>query len=263
MKRISLFGILLLFSFGVQIYAECPLDHLIIGINEDGIDGTDDDNKLFVDCRQKYRDSGSPSYIYWYYPLNTTNYSNYTYRIAEPGFDAFQNTNSSAAYTYDPNRCLDGTPDTDYRLIIECVSISPDTRIVHSDLPSFTIDEIGESFNHSEIQAARDDGHMHLSYQSQNCDRLCWVTWQIYDEIEDDLQYETSEPFTIVFNLQPSAGDLVVDGIVDENDLAEFCYYWFENNGSIYNDYYERADANRDGLVNLSDFALLAENWLQ
>jgi hypothetical protein len=75
--------------------------------------------------------------------------------------------------------------------------------------------------------------------------------------------YESSEPFSVVFNAEPLAGDLVVDGTVDINDLAELSYYWLKDEGSIYNDYYERADSNRDGKVNLVDFAMLASNWLE
>jgi hypothetical protein len=65
----------------------------------------------------------------------------------------------------------------------------------------------------------------------------------------------------VVFVTDPPAGDLVIDGQVDMNDLAEFCFYWLKDNGSRENDYYERADANRDGCVNFVDFALLAPHW--
>jgi hypothetical protein len=117
--------------------------------------------------------------------------------------------------------------------------------------------------NHSYIHALQGDPHMHMSYQAVNGENLFWITWQVYDEMEDANQYEPSEPFTIVFNKEPLYGDLIVDGTVDGNDFAEFCYYWLSDNGSIHNDYYERADADRDGFVNFSDFALLALNRLE
>ena len=85
----------------------------------------------------------------------------------------------------------------------------------------------------------------------------------MYDEIEDENQYEPSEPFTIIFVKEPLAGDLIVEGTVNTDDLAEFSYYWLLQDGSIYNDYYERADADRNGSVNFADFALLALNWLE
>jgi len=151
-----------------QVYAECPLDHFIIGINEDGIHGTDDDYQLFVNCRQKYRDSGTPSYSNWFYPLSESIFSDYKWRIGEPGFDGFQGTNPGANYTYDPNRSLAGTPNQDYRIMIDCVSISPGTKAVHKDYPQFTIDQAGQSFNHSEIHALRGDPHMHMSYRAVN-----------------------------------------------------------------------------------------------
>ncbi|MCK5270922.1 MAG: hypothetical protein KAJ52_00030 [Sedimentisphaerales bacterium] len=244
------------------VWAECPLDHLIIGCNEDGVEGTDDDNRLFVDCWQKYRDSGPPEYVNWYYPLHESIFSSYKWRLGEPGLDGFQETTPSAGYTYDPNRCLVGAPDTNYRIIVRCVSMSSGLRVVHKDYPQFTIDEVGESFNHSYIHALRGDPHMHLSYQAVDGDNLFWITWQMYDEMEDPNQYEPSEPFTIIFNREPLAGDLVVDGMVDVYDLVEIGYYWLSDNGSIHNDYYERADADKNGRVNLLDFAMLASNWL-
>ena len=146
-------------------------------------------------------------------------------------------------------------------MIIECVSMSPGIRAVHKDYPQFTIDQAGYAFNHSQIHATRDNAHMHMSYQAVDGSSLFWVTWQVYDVLEDSLQYEVSDPFTIVFNIEPLSGDLVVDGVVDNNDLDAFCYYWLRDNGSIYNDFYERADTNRDGLVDWFDFTLLANNW--
>jgi len=259
MKR-NIFLIFFFSFINLPVYAECPLDHLIIGINEDGISGTDDDNKLFVDCRQKYRSSGTPPYVNWYYPLSESIYSDYKWRIGEPGFDGFQGTNPSAGYNYDPNRCLAGTPNQDYRIMIECISISSGLRAVHKDYPQFTIDQMGQAFNHSEIHALRGVPHMHMSYQAVDGTSLFWITWQMYDVLGP---YEPSKPFTLVFNTQPLAGDLVVDGTVDIYDLAELSYYWLRDEGSRDNDYYERADSNRDGTVNLLDFAMLASNWLE
>jgi hypothetical protein len=76
-------------------------------------------------------------------------------------------------------------------------------------------------------------------------------------------KYQPSDDFSLVFVKDPLAGDLIIDGLVDMNDLAELCYYWLEDNGNRSNDYYERADANKDSLVNFLDFALLASNWLK
>ncbi len=257
-KHIFFFLILTLSLLNVQVYGECSLDHFIIGINEDSISGTDDDNKLFVDCWQKYRRSGTPSYVNWYYPLSESIFSGYKWRIGEPGFDGFQGSNPNGGYTYDPNRCLVGTPDQDYRIMIECISISSGLKAVHKDIPQFTIDQAGQSFNLSSIHGG--DPHMHFSYRAVDGTSLFWITWQMYDALG---QYEPSEPFTIVFNTEPLAGDLVVDGTVDINDLTALSYYWLRDEGSISNDYYERADSNRDGKVNLLDFAILASNWLE
>jgi hypothetical protein len=139
------------FAISTDVQADCSLDHFIIGCNQDGIEGTDDDNQLFVDCRQKYRHSGETEYANWFYPLSESIFSSFRYRIGEPGFDTFQNTNPNAAYTYDPNRTLAGDPDVDYDVIIECVDRSEGLRAVHKDYPQFTIDAVGQTFSHSYI----------------------------------------------------------------------------------------------------------------
>lgn len=246
--------------------AECPLDHLIIGINQDGIEGTDDDRKLFVDCSQKYRDSGTIVYSNWFYPLNESIFTAYPYRLGEPGFDSFQNFNPNAAYTYDPNRALLGQPDTDYRIIVHCLSISTGLRMVHKDYPQFTIDKAGQDFNHSYIHALRDDSHIHMSYQAEDGENLFWITFYLYDELadpnhpEDPNHYQSSKPFSFIFNRETLKGDLVIDEIVNEKDLAELNYYWLKSDCDKSNDFYERADINKDGTVNFIDFAYLAQN---
>ena len=255
--------LIILLTTSTVLQAECPLDHFIIGRNRDGIEGTADDKKLFVDCWQKYRGSGDTEYANWFYPLHRSIFPGYSYRIGEPGVDAFQNFNSTAKYTYDPNRALAGDPDVDYRVIVECISISSGLRSVHKEYPQFTVSSVGETFNHSYIYNLRGDGHMHMSYQAMDGENLQWITFYLYDRLDDGDQYEPSEPFTIVFNTEPLAGDLAVDGIVDINDLAEFSYYWLATEGSIHNDYYERADSNRDGQIDFLDFTLLASNWLE
>jgi hypothetical protein len=246
------------------LHADCTLDHLIIGYNRDGIMGTEDDMKLFLDCQQKYRHSGSADYANWFYPLHESIFSSYPYRLGEPGFDLFQI--SGAGGTYDPNRSLNGQPGLNYSIIVEIVSISPGLKVVHKEYPQFTLDRAGQSFNHSSIHESRGDPHMHLSYQAMDNFNLHWITYCVYDELADSGEtnhYEASEPVTIVFVREPLAGDLVIDGTVDAKDLVQFGYYWLANEGDRSNDYYERADANRDGLVDFLDFTLLASNWLE
>jgi len=235
-------------------FADCPLDHFLIGCNQDGISGTNDDNKLFVNCTQKYRHSdpdnnGEATWLNWHYPLYYN--SRYgRYQIGEPGFDVIDSD--------DPNRQLSGIANTDYKIIIECVSITSGFKAVDTDTIGITLDEAGDSFNHSSLS----DTHIHFQYRAPSLTggtEMQWITFIIYDELG---KYESSEPFSLVFAADPQAGDLAIDGVVDMNDVAELCYYWLENSGNKENDYYERADANKDGYVNFTDFALLASNWL-
>ena len=144
---------------------------------------------------------------------------------------------------------------------MECVAISAGLRAVHKDYPQFTIDAAGQSFSHSYIHNLRGDGHMHMSYQALDGEDLHWITFCIFDDLADDDQYEPSEPFNIVFNMEPPAGDLAVDGVVDIADLVELSRCWLSTGAGPKNDYWERADANRDGTVDLADYALMAANW--
>ncbi len=235
--------------------ADCPFDHLPFGCNKDGIVGTDDDKKLFVDCTQKYRHSdpehsGDPTWLNWYYPMYYNERYD-RYQIGEPGFDSI---------TDDQDRRLAGVPDVDYRIMIECVSITPGFAAKNTAI-GITLDEAGDSLNHSVLS----DSHLHLQYRAPapaGAAELQWITYQLYDAIADGNQYEPSEPITVVFVTKPLAGDIVVDGIVDMFDLAAMAHYWPAVNGANSNDYYERADADRNGLVDFTDLAILASNWL-
>jgi hypothetical protein len=241
--------------FSATTAADCPLDHLLIGCNPDGVVGTEDDMKLFVDCTMKYRhsdpnQSGEATWLNWYYPL----YYNERYdrcQIDEPGFELIEDS--------DPNRQLKGSLDVEHRIIIRCLSVAPGFTVWNSTI-GIVFEGPGDTFDYSGSW----ETHLHLQYRADapiGRTDLFWVTLQIYDEIESAGQYEVSEPFSIIFASEPLAGDLAVDGKVDAVDLMEFSYYWLENKGSRTNDYYERADANRDGKVDFYDFALMASNW--
>jgi len=248
-------SVVIVLIISVSVLADCPLDHLLIGCNPDGISGTKDDMKLFVDCTMKYRHSdpnksGQSTWLNWYYPLYYNERYD-RYQIDEPGFELIEDN--------DPNRQLTGIPDVDYRIIIRCLSISPDFAVWNSTV-GVIFNEPDDSFNYSGFW----DSHLHLQYRTTaptDTRDIFWVTLQIYDEIADIDQYEVSEPFTIVFAVEPLAGDLAVDGAVDVKDLVEFSYYWLGDGANRANDYYERADANRDGTVNFCDFALMSSNW--
>lgn len=252
-QKLLIIALLICSSLNTFCCADCPLDHFLIGCNQDGIAGTEDDNKLFVDCTQKYRHSDpanpeEPTWLNWYYPLYyNPRYDRY--QIGQPGFDTIKAS--------DPNRQLQGTPNTDYQIIVECISITPGFIAKSSDL-GIELNSPGDSFNHSSFS----DPHIHFEYRAPapaGATDLQWIMYIIYDNFGT---YDSSEPFSLAFVKAPPAGDLILDGFVDEDDLAELCYYWLKDKGDKSNDYYERADANRDDCVNLLDFALLASNWL-
>ncbi len=248
---------ILILAIALASQASCPLDHFRIGCNEDSIWGTDDDMKLFFDCTEKYRHSdpnhsGDPTWLNWYYPLYYNERYD-RYQIGEPGFDVIDES--------DPNRQLIGTPNADYRIIIECLDVAPDFSARNSSL-GINMGNPGDWLNHSSLE----DSHLHIQYRAPapaGASEMQWITYIMYDALDDDEQYQPSEPLTVVFVRAPLSGDLVVDGTVDIRDLAELSYYWLGLKGSIENDFYERADINRNGAVDTRDYALLASNWLK
>jgi len=243
----------ILLTLAGSCLADCPLDHFLIGCNRDGLFGTDDDDKLFVDCSDKYRHSdplhsGDPTWLNWFYPMYY-NVRYDRYQIGEPGFDLIDDS--------DPNRQLTGTPEVDYRIMIEYLSITSGFSVRNTTL-GLELSEPNDYIDYSALA----DTHLHLEYRApapSGATDMQWITYILYDQLGT---YRQSEPFSVVFVSEPPPGDLVIDGVVDINDLYEFCYYWLYDNPGRQNDYYERADTNRDGYIDLVDFANISSNWL-
>jgi hypothetical protein len=239
------------------VVGDCPLDHLLIGCNEDGVRGTKDDTKLFVERSQKYRHSdpnnpGESTWLNHHYPMYYNERYD-RYQIGEPGFDTIKGD--------DPNRQLVGIPNVNYRIIVQCISVTPGFSAKNTVF-SISMDKAGDWFNHSSLE----DTHVHLQYRAPapaGKTQLHWITYQLYDDANDAQRYEPSEPFTVVFVREPLAGDLVVDGVVNLHDIAAFSHHWLSEGASPANDFFERADMDRNGTVDFSDFALLATNWLK
>ena len=225
--------------------AACSLDHLLIGCNPDGDPNTtQDNNQLFFNCGQKYRHTPE-NWLSSYYTIPLSFFGDY--RLGEPGVDV----------TTTGTQAITGTKNIDYRIMIECVSISDNISVLNGT--TIVLSKAGDTFNHSALS----DNHVHLTYYVPNASgaaKLQWVTLQLYDTMG---RYQPSEPCTIAFCQKPPAGDIAVDGYVDTADLADFCSKWLMNKAAISNDFYERADINRDGTVDMVDFAVMYENWLK
>jgi hypothetical protein len=237
--------------------ADCPLDHLKIGCNPDGIIGTEDDLQLYVNQTQKYRhsdpdNSGDPTWMNPYYPMYyNSRYSRY-YR-GEPGFDLLTN---------DPNHVFNGTQNTDFQIFIECVDITPDLS-VRETTEGILLDEPGDSFNYSAIAAV--DPHLHLDYRvyepAADPNQTYWITYRLVDNLEDGDQYLPSDEFSIVFMNPPMQGDIILDNSINLADILFMCRFWMHTGANYSNDFYERCDLSRDGRITLEDLALLAREW--
>lgn len=224
----------ILFSGGT-----CPQDHLLVGCNPDGnVNTIEDNNDLYFDKSIKYRNTPD-NFQNWYYALGDSFFGDY--RLLEPGFDIIT----------EPNRVLQGVKNIDYKIMLECVDISDGLKVLQGT--NIILDSPGDVFCYS-----CGDTHIHLTYQSSDGESMQWITYRLYDDFG---KYQPSDFSTVVFCQLPQSGDLVIDGVVDFDDLAEFCYYWLADEANKANDYYERADTNRDGIVNFADFSRLTGNW--
>lgn len=237
------------------VWADCPLDHFKIGRNADGIPGTDDDRRLFLDCTQKYRHSdpnhsGDPTWLNGFYPLYyNARYDRY--QIGEPGFDILGD---------DPNRTLDGLPNQDYRIVIQCIAVSPGLS-ARNTAANILLEKPGDRFVHSSMA----DPHVHLQYRvpapadPSPLTDLHWMRFSVFDEWGF---YRPAPEVTVIFAHKPPAGDLWVDGRIDLADVLELAAVWLHPDAGRVNDFHERADTNQDGRVDLTDLEAIAENWL-
>lgn len=251
--------------------ADCAYDHLEIGCNEDGEPNTPDDNSLFLDVHHLYRRTDPNhrddyTWLNWYYTLYPVggDPDASTFVISEPGFDLIHADE-------DPNRCLTGTPNSDYRIVIQCLDLSPGFQAA-SLFEEILLDEAGDAFAHSDLS----DPHVHLYYTAPAPgDSLHWIRYRavdaFYDPADPNSGYQPSRPVTVVFGRKPLDGDIHVDGHVNLLDLEKLTAAWLmENDCPVWNpnkqaafDLFDRADINRDYRVDLLDFNDLTRHWKQ
>ena len=231
------FMVMILWLVGGYAFAGCPLDHLYIGCNPDGVVGNEDDNQLYIDCSEKYRNSPS-GWANRYYPLGGVSFFG-DYRLNQPGFNLISD---------DPSRVLSGDVD----LVIECVGISEEIAVIAGN--TIVMDDTNDSFEYS-------GGHVHLTWRVavSGASKMQWVSLRV---IDNSGNYEPSRVCSIAFGVEPMVGDVSLDGEINVADLVEMMSWWLEGSGGPDNDFCERADCNVDGRVDLEDFALLAEVWL-
>ena len=171
MKKIILI-VLITKTLLTLTYADCLYDHFGIGRNSDGINGTADDNKLFVNVTHIYRHTdlehiGDPTWLNWHYPMYYNTWDE-EYYFSEPGFEVIEN---------DPNQQLIGVKNADYKITIKCISISTGLLAVNST-ENICLDSPGNSFCHSEL----DYDHIHLEYiypwpaDTGEPDERLWIT---------------------------------------------------------------------------------------
>ncbi len=276
MKRILISIIFLCLSFLLSgsLQAACPFDHLVIGCNPDNEPNTLDDNVLIIDTTDLYRRSDpnnrdQHTWLHWHYPLFPFGDKHY---IAEPGFGQFHHPDEAGVFQFeDPNRCLVGVKDVDYRIMVECLDISPDFEAYISLGGDPVLTSPNDAFNHSNVSGST--GHMHLYYLAPDT-QPHWITFRVYDAFYNPGPPETgycpSEPITVVFGSQPIPGDIYVDGSVNLLDLEKLAFFWlslpesteYNTYGQAKIDMFDRADINRDYGVNFLDFSMLAQNWL-
>ncbi len=86
--------------------------------------------------------------------------------------------------------------------------------------------------------------------------------FQIHNKSYTSSDFMFASAVTIV--TAPMPGDVEPDGDIDIDDLAAMAISWLANSGDVnYNFYCDIDDVIGDGTVNLPDFQVLAENWME
>lgn len=168
------------------------MDHFFLG-QEDG--------KLFVDKSYIYRHGQSPDpsgpYPYnGYYSMSWSSIYG-CWSVGEPGFS----DTTDPAYGFPPEIELSGTPNVDYQIWFEILDLAPDLKIRTDDGTWLT--QVGDRYNLSDWN----EHHVHVKYrayvpQTPPPAHSFHVTYRLVDELGP---YESSEPFTVVFNVPAPA----------------------------------------------------------
>lgn len=257
-------NIILILLFTNAIFAGCPLDHVSIGCNPDGIWGNADDYEIFYDKTQLYRKSDpiNPGVAIWanrFYPFQGPDYWGYYYSD-QPGFGQMWDSVEIA-------HKINGVRNTDYKLIAECTRISENFWAEDASYNK-VFQQPGDTLNISNY----DDNHVHLFFVTEDPNETHWISFKIHENVNypapydpNDSLYTSAEEYTVVFGNAPEKGDIYVDGKTDTADLAILSKHWLQNalyEDLLRTDYFERADTNKDGVVNFVDYCYIALNWM-
>ena len=124
-----------------------------------------------------------------------------------------------------------------------CSDLAPDGRISFPDFAMFASHWLDDSC--SSVNGFCDGADLDYSGGVDIVDlALFWNHW------------------TRIAGYEPRFSDLAYDNTVEAQDLSWFTSLWLNSGCNPNNNYCDRADINRDGIVDLVDYSLLSNNWL-
>jgi hypothetical protein len=168
--------------------ADCALDHFEVGQYA----GT-----IIVDASEVYRHWNTD------YGENSSPFSHEYYELMETIFGTWNRVQPGCGYAEDPNRHFSGTPNVDYRLMLERVHASPALSLCEDVTPILTSD--GDAV----CVTDHPDFHLHLRYVVPDDPMVpYYVMYRFYDACCDPNDpgaggYLPSRPFVIHFGAAP------------------------------------------------------------
>ncbi len=180
---------ILITSFVARVHADCPLDHFRVGQH---------DGRMISDNWQVYRHWNQD------YGSNPNPYAQSYYEWIQTIMGSYNRTEPGPGYIDDPNYQFPGTPNVDYRIMLQRIYASPDMSIYEGVSPILLND--GDAV----CTSTYTDFHFHMRFLvADEPNRARYVMLRYYDDFFDPNDpnaggYAPSLPWVVHYGAEPN-----------------------------------------------------------
>lgn len=184
-----------------SVRADCPLDHFRVG---------QDDGRLICDAWQVYRHWNSD------YGSNPNPYAQPYYEWIQTIMGTYNRTEPGPGYVEDANYHFPGTPNVDYRIMLQRVYASPELGIYENLTP------ILENDGDAVCTSTYPEFHFHLRFMvADEPNEPRYVLFRYYDDFFDPNDpnaggYAPSRPWVVHFGAEPNYYALDVFNLAED-----------------------------------------------